>query len=99
MLLALCNPLDGNKMSRVFRALEKAEREKEEKTRVEPSPRIYRDEKVSRAEVTIPAFPEQWKEKPQFQEQRKEKPELPAMEKPPILIPPSDSFAAETFLK
>ncbi|MEI9476868.1 MAG: CpsD/CapB family tyrosine-protein kinase [Deltaproteobacteria bacterium] len=76
-------------MSRVFRALEKAEREKEEKTRVEPSLRIYRDETVSRAEVTIPRPPEQ----------RKEKPELPAKEEVPILIPPSDSFAAEQFRK
>jgi protein-tyrosine kinase len=78
-----------HEMSRVFRALEKAEREKEEKTRVEPSLRIYRDETVPKAEVTIPRPPE-----------RQEKiPELPAKEKPPILIPPPDSFAAEQFRK
>jgi capsular exopolysaccharide synthesis family protein len=87
MLLALCNPLDGNNMSRVYRALEKAEREKQEKPRVEPPLRIYRDETVSRPEVTIPRPPEQ----------REKKPELPAKEKPPILIPPPHSFAAEQF--
>jgi protein-tyrosine kinase len=89
MLLALCNPLDGNNMSRVYRALEKAEREKQEKPRVEPPLRIYRDETVSRPEVTIPRPPEQ----------REKKPELPAKEKPPILIPPPHSFAAEQFRK
>ena len=92
-----------HEMSRVYRALEKAEREKEERTRVEPSPGIppeaLREETVSRAEVTTPAFPEQRKEKPQLREQPRKKPELPPTEIPPILIPPPDSFAAEQFRK
>ena len=90
-------------MSRVYRALEKAEREKEEKTRVEPSPgtlpEALREEMVSRAEVTIPAFSDQRKEKPQLREQPRKRPELPPKEALSILIPPPDSFAAEQFRK
>lgn len=86
-------------MSRVYRALEKAEREKEEKTRVEPSLRIFRDETVSRAEETIPKPPAQRKEKLEFPAPRKEKLELPAQEEVPIPIPSPDSFAAEQFRK
>ena len=78
-----------HEMSRVYRALEKAEREKEEKARVEPSLRIFRDETVSKPEEPIPKFPKH----------RKEKPELPAKEEVPILIPSPDSFAAEQFRK
>ena len=92
-----------HEMSRVYRALEKAEREKEERTRVEPSPGIppeaLREHPVSRAEVTIPAFPEQRKEKPQLREQPRKRPELPPKEALSILVPPPDSFAAEQFRK
>ena len=78
-----------DEMSRVYRALEKAEREREEKTKGEPSLKIFRDEPVSRPEVKIPRLPEQ----------RKEKPEPLAADIASIPIPPPDSFAAEQFRK
>jgi len=92
-----------HEMSRVYRALEKAEREKEKKTRGESSSgsftEIPRDETVSTPESTIPRLREYRKEIPPVAEQGKQKLELPPTEIPPILVPPPDSFAAEQFRK
>jgi protein-tyrosine kinase len=88
-LVRFATPRMVHEMSRVYRALEKAEREKEEKTRVAPSLRIPRDETVSRPEVTIPRLPEK----------RKDKLELPPTDVVSVPIPPPDSFAAEQFRK
>ena len=91
-----------DEMSRVYRALEKAEREKEKKAREESSseslPGIMKETAPIR-ESTISRLPEHRKEKVPFAEQRKEKFQLPPKELAPILVPPPDSFAAEQFRK
>jgi protein-tyrosine kinase len=73
-------------MSRVYRALEKAEEEKKQRGREEPSLRILEDKVPLEREQTILRFPE-------------EKELLPAREEGPILIAPSHSFAEEEFRK
>src|SRR3990172_3104124 len=74
-------------MSRVFRALEKAEKEKQGKTQEEPSLRIF--------EERAPSIEEEFILKP-LKEKREEW-ELPPREEIPTLIPPTHSFAAEQF--
>ena len=76
-------------MSRVFSALEKAEKEKKENRSGEPSLRVFREKETLRREEQVIKFPED----------KIERLELPPREKLSVLIPPTSSFAAEEFRK
>jgi protein-tyrosine kinase len=76
-------------MSRVYRALEKAEEEKKQRGREEPSFKLFEGKMPLGREQTILRFPEEIEEKGP----------LPAREEGPILIAPSHSFAEEEFRK
>jgi capsular exopolysaccharide synthesis family protein len=77
------------RMSRVFRALEKAEEENKQKVKGESSPEIFEIKPELRREEPILKFPEE----------RIEGLGLPSKEEVPILIVPPNSFAAEEFRK
>jgi protein-tyrosine kinase len=76
-------------MSQVYRALEKAEREKQEEQRGRPPLGIFKQEIISNRQKTTVKIPEQWRERL----------DLPAKEEVPILIPSPNSFGGEQFRK
>jgi protein-tyrosine kinase len=76
-------------MSRVYRALEKAEEEKKQKGREEPSLRLFEDKVPLRREQRTLRLPEEVEKKVS----------RPAKDEGPILIAPSRSFAEEEFRK
>ncbi len=79
-------------MSRVFRALEKAEEEKKQKVREEPTLKVF-DEKIgSREEVASLKFPGE-------KVMKVEGLDLPPKEGVPVLTVPPNSFAEEEFRK
>jgi non-specific protein-tyrosine kinase len=79
-------------MSRVFRALEKAEEEKKWKVKEEPSIKVFEEKAVFKKEAPILKFPEEKLEKI-------EELELPLKEETPVLMVPHNSFSAEEFRK
>jgi len=76
-------------MSRVYRALEKAEEEKKRKGKQEAPIKVF-EEKVALKKET-PVL--------KFHEEEAERFELPAQEETPVLIVPPHSFAGEQFRK
>ena len=76
-------------MSRVYRALEKAEEEKRQKVKEEGFPRVFEEKAILKKEAPTLRFPE---------EKIKEL-GLPLKDEVPILIVPPHSFAAEEFKK
>jgi non-specific protein-tyrosine kinase len=76
-------------MSRVYRALEKAEEEKKQKVKEEPSIRTFEERLVLKKEEPIL----------KFAEERIEELRLPSKEEVPVLIVPPHSFAEEGFRK
>ena len=74
-------------MSRVYRALEKAEKEREEKLKTETSFRVVEEILTPKREETILIRPQE----------RTEGIEHPDWGEPSVLIAPTDSFAAEQF--
>jgi non-specific protein-tyrosine kinase len=76
-------------MSRVYRALEKAEEEKKQKVKEEPSIRTFEERLVLKKEEPIL----------KFAEERIEGLRLPSKEEVPVLIVPPHSFAEEEFRK
>jgi capsular exopolysaccharide synthesis family protein len=88
-LVRFATPRMVHEMSRVYRALEKAEREKEKTTGVAPSLPVFKEETIPRPEKTIPKVPPR----------QVEKPELPPKGVLPVFIPSPESFAAEQFRK
>lgn len=76
-------------MSRVYRALEKAEEEKKRKIKEEPSPKVLEGKTVMRKEEQVLKFPEE----------RLKELELPSKQEVPALIVPPHSFAEEEFRK
>ena len=82
----------GFVMSRVFRALEKAEEEKKQKEKEKPSLKVFEEKTVLKKEAPTLKFP-----KEKIGEIKAL--ELPSKEEVPVLIAPPDSFAAEEFRK
>jgi len=82
-------------MSRIYRALEKAEEEKRQKVKEELSPKIIEGKAGLKKEEPTLIFPE---EKRANIEKIKEL-DLPSKEDVPVLIVPPNSFAAEEFRK
>ena len=82
-------------MSRVYRALEKAEEEKRQKAKEEPSLKVSEEKAVLRKEAPTLKFP---KEKITEMENVEEL-GLPSKEEVPVLIVPPHSFAEEEFRK
>jgi len=76
-------------MSRVYHALERAEKEKREKIIEEPSLRVFKEKEVIRKEETVIRFPE---------EKIETKP-LPLREDIPVLTAQPNSYGAEQFRK
>ena len=76
-------------MSRIYRALEKAEEEKKQKIKEETSPKVFEEKSVLRKEVTTLKFPEK----------KVEGLGLPPKEEVPVLIVSPNSFGAEAFRK
>lgn len=74
-------------MSRVFRALEKAEKEKEEKSKKGPSFRMFEEKSASGKE----------KSAPRLSQERAVEVGIPSREEASILVAPPNSFAAEQF--
>src|SRR4030042_3283235 len=79
-------------MSRVFRALEKAEEEKKWKVKEEPSVEVFEEKAGLKKETPILKFPEEKLEKI-------EELGLPSKEETPTSIVPPNSFSAEEFRK
>jgi capsular exopolysaccharide synthesis family protein len=79
-------------MSRVYRALEKAEEEKKQKVREDPSLKPFGEKVVLKKEVTTSKSPEE-------KIQKLEELGLPPQEEAPVLIAPPHSFAGEQFRK
>ena len=79
-------------MSRVFQALEKAEKEKKQKRKEDLPLESFEDKAVLRKEVATLKFPEE-------QMQKLEELGLPPREETPVLIVPPHSFAGEEFRK
>ncbi len=79
-------------MSRVFRALEKAEEEKKQKVREEPPLRLFEEKSGEGKEAPIVRLQEE-------ETERAEDLGFPPEEEVPVLVVPSDSFAAEEFRK
>jgi len=82
-------------MSRIYRALEKAEEEKRQKVIEEPSLKVFEEKVVLKKEEPTLKFPEEKITKIN----KIETLELPSKEKTPILIVPPQSFAGEEFRK
>jgi protein-tyrosine kinase len=76
-------------MSRIYRALEKAEEEKKQKVKEEISLKVFGEETVLKKETPTLKFPE---EKTEFLR-------VPSKEEAPILVAPPNSFGAEAFRK
>jgi Mrp family chromosome partitioning ATPase len=74
-------------MSRVFRALEKAEKEKEEKSQKGSSFRMFEEKSASGKEKLALSFPHQ----------KAVEVGVPSREKAPVLVAPPNSFAEEQF--
>ena len=88
MRSALC-PMRGFVMSRIYRALEKAEEEKTQKVKEEPSPKIFEEKMDLRKEKPILRFPE---------EKIKEL-GLPSKKDTPVLIVQPRTIGGEEFRK
>ena len=88
-------------MSRVFRALEKAEEEKRQRLKEEPSLRPFEEKGGSKKEAPTLKFSEEKFARVEEVEEVKEVEEmgLPSKEEVPILIVPANSFAEEQFRK
>ena len=82
-------------MSRIYRALEKAEEEKRHKAKEEPSIKVFEEKVVLKREEPTLKFPE---EKIKKIEKIKEL-EFPSKEEVPVLIAPPNSFTSEEFRK
>ncbi|HUL37969.1 MAG TPA: CpsD/CapB family tyrosine-protein kinase [Thermodesulfobacteriota bacterium] len=76
-------------MSRVYRALEKAEEEKKRKGRQEAATKVFEEKAALKRETPIL----------KFDEEKVERLELPPQEETPVLIIPPHSFAGEQFRK
>jgi capsular exopolysaccharide synthesis family protein len=76
-------------MSRIYRALEKAEEEKRQEVKKEPSLKVFEEKSVPKKEAPALKFPEE----------KIEKLGLPSREEVPVLIVPPNSFGAEEFRK
>ena len=76
-------------MSRIYRALEKAEEEKKQKVREDPSIKGFEEKAVLKKETPVLKFPEE----------KVETFVLPSKEEAPVLIAPPHSFAEEEFRK
>jgi len=82
-------------MSRIYRALEKAEEEKRQKVEEELSPKVFREKAVfKKEEPTLKYFEEKITNIEKIKELG-----LPSKEEAPVLIVPPQSFAAEEFRK
>jgi protein-tyrosine kinase len=79
-------------MSRIYRALEKAEEEKRQKVKEEPSLKVFEEKVVLKKEAPTLIFPREKIEKIKELE-------LPSKEEIPVLIVPPQSFAGEEFRK
>ena len=82
-------------MSRVYRALEKAEEEKRQEVKKEPSLKVFEEKVVLKKEAPTLKFPEEKIAKIE----KTEEPGLPSKEEVPVLIVPPNSFAEEEFRK
>jgi len=76
-------------MSRIYRALEKAEEEKKQKVKEDPSVKVFEERAVLKKETPILKFPEE----------KMETLVLPSKEETPVLIAPPHSYAGEEFRK
>ncbi len=76
-------------MSRIYRALEKAEEEKRQKEKEKPSLKVFEEKAVLRKETPVFKIPEE----------KVETLVLPSNEEPALLIAPPHSFAEEEFRK
>jgi capsular exopolysaccharide synthesis family protein len=76
-------------MSRVYRALEKAEKEKSQKVKEEASIKVFEEKAFLKKEAPVLRFPEE----------KVETLVLPLKEEIPVLIAPPHSFAGEEFRK
>jgi capsular exopolysaccharide synthesis family protein len=76
-------------MSRIYRALEKAEEEKKQKVREDPSIKGFEEKAILKKETPVLKFPEE----------KVETLVLPSKEETPILVVPPHSFAEEEFRK
>ena len=79
----------GFVMSRIYRALEKAEEEKKQKVKEDPSIKVFEEKAVLKKETPVLKFPEE----------KVETLVLPSKEETPVLIVPPHSFAEEEFRK
>jgi len=89
-------------MSRIYRALEKAEEEKRQKVKEEPSLKVFEEKPVLKKEESTLKFPEEKITKPEekiTKINKIETLELPSKEEVPVLIVSPNSFAAEEFRK
>jgi len=82
-------------MSRVYRALEKAEEEKRQKVKEEPSLKVFEEKVVLKKEAPILKFPEEKIAKIE----KTEEPGLPSKEELPVLLIPPNSIAEDEFRK
>jgi capsular exopolysaccharide synthesis family protein len=82
-------------MSRVYRALEKAEEEKKQKVKEEPSLRVFEEKSFLKKEAPTLEFPEEKITKIEKIEELG----VPPKEEVPVLIVPPNSFAEEGFRK
>jgi non-specific protein-tyrosine kinase len=88
-------------MSRIYRALEKAEEEKQ-KAKEEPSIKVFEEKAVLKKEVSTLKFPEEKITKPEEKLTKINKIETlepPSIEETPVLIAPPHSFGGEEFRK
>ena len=76
-------------MSRIYRALEKAEEEKRQVVKEEPSLKVFEEKSLLEKEVPLLKFPEE----------KGEKWELPQKEEGSILVVPTNSIGEEEFRK
>jgi capsular exopolysaccharide synthesis family protein len=78
-------------MSRIYRALEKAEEEKKQKVRKEPSLKVFEERSVPKKGAPTLKFPEEIEKIEQLRP--------PSKKEVPVLIASPNSFAAEEFRK
>src|SRR4030043_1119528 len=76
-------------MSRIYRALEKAEEEKKQKVKEDPSIKVFEEKAVLKKETPILKFPEEKIDELGF----------PSKEETPVIMAPPNSFSAEEFRK
>jgi len=89
-------------MSRIYRALEKAEEEKRQKAVEEPSLKVFEEKVVLKKEEPTLKFPEEKITKPEERITKINKIKTlgpPSKEEIPVLIVPPQSFAGEEFRK